>query len=27
VNAHNPDQFKHILQQHIATHHTGIRLV
>jgi homoserine kinase type II len=27
VNAHNPDQFKHILQQHIADHHAGIRLI
>lgn len=27
VNAHNPDQFKHILQQHIAAYNTGIRLI
>jgi homoserine kinase type II len=26
VNAHNPDQFKHILQQHIAAHGDGISL-
>lgn len=26
VNAHNPDQFKHILQQHIAANGDGIRL-
>ena len=27
VNAHNPDQFKHILQQHIAANGDGIRLM
>lgn len=27
VNAHNPDQFKHILQQHIAAHNSGIGLI
>jgi homoserine kinase type II len=27
VNAHNPDQFKHILQQHIAANADGISLV
>jgi homoserine kinase type II len=27
VNAHNPDQFKHILQQHIAANGSGIGLV
>lgn len=26
VNAHNPDQFKHILQQHIAANGDGIKL-
>jgi homoserine kinase type II len=27
VNAHNPDQFKHILQQHIAADGVSIKLV
>jgi len=27
VNAHNPDQFKHILLQHIAAHQDGISLL